>query len=242
MELLCPVPLCAGVRGKLSKWLVLCIMHCALAGRIAKVRATKFMKHIFPRFLAFALTLMLADFSTHARTTAVLMQHNNLARTGANLQEKILNTRNVNSNQFGLLFTRAVDDQIFAQPLLVPNVKLGAKGKHNLIIIATANNSLYAFDAEDASASEPYWYVSFNGPNAVPPANSDMTGACGGDYVDFTGKIGIVSTPAIDPKSGTIYLLSRTKEYGSNFVQKLHALDLRTGAERPNSPVVITAC
>ena len=199
------------------------------------------MKQMYPRYLVLLFTILLMEFSAHARTTAVLMQHNNLARTGANLQEKILNTRNVNSNQFGLLFTRAVDDQIFAQPLLVPNVKLGAKGKHNLIIIATANNSLYAFDAEDPSASEPYWQVSFNGPNAVPPVNSDMTGACGGEYVDFTGNIGIVSTPAIDPESGTIYLLARTKEYGTNFVQKLHALDLRTGAERPNSPVVITA-
>src|SRR5215472_11064818 len=199
------------------------------------------MKHIFARSLVLLVIVMLVGFSAHARSTAVLMQHNNLARTGANLKEKILNTRNVNSNQFGLIFTRAVDDQIFAQPLLVPDVKLGAKGKHNLVIVATANNSLYAFDAEDATASEPYWHVSFNGPDAVPPVNSDMTGACGGEYVDFTGNIGIVSTPAIDTKSGTIYLLARTKEYGSNFVQRLHAIDLCTGAERPNSPVVITA-
>lgn len=169
------------------------------------------------------------------------MQHNDLDRTGANLNETVLNTHNVNSNRFGLLFARAVDDEIFAQPLLVPNVNLGAKGKHNLIIVATASDSVYAFDADDAMVTEPYWHVNFLTTNAVAPRNSDMTGACGGEYADFTGNFGIVSTPAIDPKSGTIYLLARTKEDGTNFVQRLHALDIRTGAERPNSPVVITA-
>jgi hypothetical protein len=68
-----------------------------------------------------------------------------------------------------------------------------------------------------------------------------MTGACGGEYVDFSGRIGIVSTPVIDPASGTLYLVARTKEYGTNFVQRLHALDVRTGMERSNSPTIISA-
>ena len=172
---------------------------------------------------------------------AVLTQHNDQARTGANLAEKVLNTTNVNTNQFGLVFTRAVDDQFYAQPLVMTNVNLGTNGIHNLVIIATVNDSVYAFDADDPSVSAPYWHISFLGPNVVPPANTDMTGACGGAYKDFSGSFGIVGTPVIDPVAGTLFLLARTKENGSTFVQRLHALDIRNGTERPNSPVLIAA-
>ena len=172
---------------------------------------------------------------------AVLTQHNDLARTGANLNESLLSTSNVNAKQFGLLFTREVDDQIYAQPLLMTNVDLGVKGRHNVVIVATVNDSVYAFDADNPAARAAYWQVSFLGPNAVAPRNEDMTGACGGDYSDFTGALGIVGTPVIDPASGTLYLVARTREFGTNYVQKLHALDLRTGAERANSPSLIAA-
>ncbi len=187
-------------------------------------------------------TWLLAVFVSVAKAdVAVLTQHNDLARTGANLAEKVLNTSNVNTNQFGLIFTCAVDDQIYAQPLIMTNVNLGANGTHNLVIVATVNDSVYAFDADDPAANAPYWHVSFLGPGVVPPANTDMTGACGGNYVDFSGHIGIVGTPVIDPLAGTIYLVARTKENGTTFVQRLHALDIGTGAERPDSPAVITA-
>ena len=188
------------------------------------------------------LALLLAMFASALRAdVAVLTHHNDLARTGANLNEQFLNTTNVNTNQFGLVFTRTVDDQIYAQPLVMTNVNLGAKGTHNLVILATVNDSVYAFDADDPSVSAPYWQVSFLGPGIVPPVNTDMTGACGGNYKDFSGHMGIVGTPVIDAVSGTIYLVARTKENGATFVQRLHALDIRTGAEQPNSPVIITA-
>jgi hypothetical protein len=175
---------------------------------------------------------------------AVLTQHNNLGRTGANLGETILNTINVNSNTFGLLYMRPVDDQVYAQPLFMTNVFIPGRGAHNLLIIATVNDSVYAYDADDPTVSAPYWQVSFLGPNSVPPRNSDMVGACGpnpGDYQDFSGQFGVVGTPVIDPVTQTFYLLARTKENGTNYVQRLHALDLTTGAERSNSPVVIKA-
>jgi len=171
---------------------------------------------------------------------AVLNQHNNRYNTGANLDEWQLNVNNVNSNRFGLLYTRPVDDQIYAQPLLVTNVSIPGQGTHNLIYVCTVNNSIYAFDADDATVIAPYWQTNVTGSNAVPPSNTDMTGACGGNYKDFSGHIGIVGTPAIDADAGTIYFVARTKENGSVFVQWLHALDISTGAERPNSPVIIT--
>ena len=183
-------------------------------------------------------------FSTVRADVAVLTQHNNLAHTGANLQETSLSVTNVNTNQFGLLYSRAVDDQMYAQPLVMTNVDIPGKGIHNLVIAATVNDLVYAFDADDATAAAPYWTNSFiNPPNIVPPNHTDLSalGACGGNYNDFSGNMGIVSTPVIDPVAGTIYMVARSKEFGTTFVQRLHALDIRTGQERTNSPVVITA-
>jgi PKD repeat protein len=173
---------------------------------------------------------------------AVLTQHNDNARTGANLQESVLTALNVNTNQFGLVHTRPVDDQIYAQPLIMTNVNITGKGTHNVVIVATVNDTIYAYDADDASVTSPYWTASFiNPPNIVAPRNTDMTGACGGNYKDFSGNMGIVGTPVIDPATGTLYLVVRTKESGTSYIQRLHALDVATGLERPNSPVVIAA-
>jgi hypothetical protein len=185
--------------------------------------------------------LILGFVNTVRADVAVLTQHNDLGRTGANLQETSLNVTNVNTNQFGLIFTRAVDDQVYAQPLVMTNVNLGTNGTHNIVIVATVNDSVYAFDADDSSVTNAYWKTNFLGPNVVAPLNTDMINACSGHYTDFSGKMGIVSTPVIDPVAGTIYLVVRTKENGTTFVQKLHALNIATGAERPNSPVIITA-
>lgn len=173
---------------------------------------------------------------------AVLTQHNDNARTGDNLTEPLLNTSNVNTNQFGLQYTRPVDDQVYAQPLVMTNVLIPGHGTHNLLIVATVNDTVYAYDADDSTVTAPYWTNSFiSPPNIVAPRNTDMTNACGGNYKDFSGNMGIVGAPVIDGASGTLYLVARTKEYTTNFVQRLHALDLATGQERPNSPVIIAA-
>ena len=84
----------------------------------------------------------------------VLTHHNNRERTGVNLEENALTPANVNSRQFGMLFKRLVDDQLYSQPLLVTGVKISG-GWHDVIYVTTVNNSVYAFDANDASASAP---------------------------------------------------------------------------------------
>ena len=181
------------------------------------------------------------------RFTPVLTQHNDNNRSGDNLNESALNISNVNTNQFGFLYARFADDQVYAQPLIATNVNVLGRGTHNLLIIATVNDTIYAYDADDPTVIAPYWTNSFiRLPNIVPVSNGDESaiGACGGNYQDFSGKIGIVSTPVIDPVSGTIYLLARTKETSggiTTFVQRLHALDITTGLDRSNSPVVINA-
>jgi len=154
-------------------------------------------------------------------TVAVLTQHNDLNRTGANLNETLLATNNVNTNQFGRLYTRTVDDEIHTQPLIVTNVNVPGKGVYNLVIVATVSNSVYAFDADEPTNSAPIWKTNFLSANVVPPRNTDMTYACGGNYKDFAGNMGIVGTPVIDPATSTMYLVSRTKEFGTNYVQRL---------------------
>ena len=161
----------------------------------------------------------------------VVTQHNDKERTGANLKETVLTPANVNEKQFGMLFKRVVDDQVYGQPLVVTNVKIGG-GTHDVVYVTTVNNSVYAFDANDASASAPLWHVNFG-----TPANlHDAAFGC----LDINGQMGIIGTPVIDVKSGTLYVVALTR-VRSGFEQRLHALDLATGADMGNSPVVIAA-
>jgi hypothetical protein len=166
--------------------------------------------------------------------TAVLTEHNDNARTGANLNETILNTGNVNVGRFGLLFTRPVDGYIYAQPLYVPNLRMPGRGRANVIFVATEHNSVYAYDADNPAVSTPFWQVNL-GPS-VP--SSDLNGGPYGVYQDLTPEIGITGTPVIDRSTNTLYLVAKTKENGLYF-QRLHAIDILTGRERKGSPVVI---
>ncbi|MDB6078194.1 MAG: hypothetical protein JWO82_1941 [Akkermansiaceae bacterium] len=182
---------------------------------------------------------------------AVLTYHNDGSRTGANLQETVLNTSSVNVSGFGKIYSRAVDDQLYSQLLYVPNVNIPGRGTHNVLYAATVNDTVYAFDADYADLTGPLWTRSFLSPGVVAINHADLSaaGSCGGNYNDFSGNMGIVGTPVIDPNpfpgapagdQGTLYVVARTKENGQ-FFQRLHALNVQTGEERPNSPVLITA-
>ena len=180
---------------------------------------------------ASVLTLSLLLPCVAAAQVNVLMQHNNLARTGANLKETILTPANVNEKHFGMLFKHVVDDQLYSQPLVVTNVKIGS-GWHDVVYVTTVNNSVYAFDANDASATAPLWHVNFGTPASVADADFGCS--------DINGKMGIIGTPAINAEKTILYVVSLTKA-GGKFVQRLHALDLATGADLPQSPIIIQA-
>ena len=161
--------------------------------------------------------------------------HNDNSRTGQNLNETVLTLSNVNQNQFGKLFSYGLDGIAFASPLYVANVSIPAQGVHNVVYVATEHDSVYAFDADGLSGT-PLWHVSFlgSGVTTVPCAD---TGECG----DIPTEIGITSTPVIDSASGTMYVVAKTKEGSSSWVQRLHALDISSGAEKLGGPVVLQA-
>src|SRR6267378_3086842 len=174
--------------------------------------------------------------TTNPQSVSVPTQHNDNTRSGWNDNETALTTSNVNVQQFGAVFTLTVDDQVYAQPLVVGHVFIGAT-YHNVVYIATVNNTLYAYDGDNGRL---YWRKSFTAPGMRPPRHTDMTGACGGSYQDFSGNIGIVGTPVIDSARGTIYFVVRSTN-GSTFVQYLHAVNIADGNEIAGSPTRITA-
>ncbi len=193
------------------------------------------MKKIIPIILL--LFMALPGFSQ----VQVLTQHNNNFRTGWNDEETLLNHSNVKSGSFGKLFSRYVDDQIYAQPL-VARINIPGTGIRNVVFVATVNSSVYAFDADSSALGNPYWHV-----NLIPTGwrvmrNTDT--ACGNSYEDFSGNIGIVGTPVIDDSTGTLYVVVKSvMDTGGakSFRQDLHALDIHTGQDKQGSPVTIQA-
>jgi hypothetical protein len=180
----------------------------------------------------------------------VLMHHNDAARTGQNLQEYALTPATVTPATFSQLFSCPVDGYVYAQPLYVANLLVGTV-KRNVVFVATEHDSVYAFDADSPSCVQ-LWKVSFlgTGITTMPwgdTANPSVAGALATD--DVFPEIGITSTPVIDPVAGTIYVEAKTKEtVGSGcstgspcYVHRLHALNITTGTEKTNSPIVISA-
>ena len=164
---------------------------------------------------------------------SVLTQHNDNARTGQNTSETILTTANVNTGQFGKLFALPVDGQVYAQPLYVPGVTING-GVHNVVIIATENDSVYAFDADSTSAVL-LWNTKASLVDAAHGAGAGETAATSAEIVcgDLQPQVGITSTPVIDPTTKTIYVEAKSNNGTSYYLPRLHALDLLTGNEWP---------
>ena len=165
----------------------------------------------------------------------VLTQRYDAARTGQNLKEYALTPATLATpGAFGKLFSCAVDGVTYAQPLYVANLAIGG-GTHNVVFVATENDSVYAFDA-DSSACTVYWKQSFLGAGVTTVPNGDQA-----EPNDIPGDFGITGTPVIDLASGALYVVANTKESGPSWPYKLHALSLATGADLANSPQVIDA-
>ncbi len=186
--------------------------------------------------LRISVCFALAAFQAGWAQVSVATYHNDSARTGLNSHETILTPANVNVAGFGLLFVQPVDGYIYAQPLYIPGLSIGGQ-THNVVFVATENDSVYAFDADSPVGTDanPLWHASFTNPPSVTAVNSSVT-ECG----DLVPEIGISGTPVIDTSTGTLYVVANTDENGVYF-QRLHALDITTGAEKFGGPVAIEA-
>ena len=185
------------------------------------------------------LSLLLAVLPASAQVSVLTYQYD-ATRAGANSAETALTVTNVNSTQFGKLYSYPVDGEVYAQPLYVPNVPIAGKGTHNVVLVATEHDSVYAFDADGPGGSAPpLWHVNFLNPSAGVTSMPAADTGCG----QIVPEMGITGTPVIDPKSGTIYVVATTKETasGTKYFHRLHALDMTSGVERPGSPVAIQA-
>ncbi len=161
----------------------------------------------------------------------VLTYHNDNSRTGQNTHESILRPENVNSSQFGKLYSVPLDGAVVAQPLVASNVKIGGDVVSHVVYVATENADLYAIDGDRGSV---LWSLSFVDPSDGITAAAN--GFCNGSPPQF----GITGTPVIDASTGTIYLVAVTEE-NSHIVHRLHAIDIATHAEKFGGPVVIQA-
>lgn len=168
--------------------------------------------------------------------SGVLAYHNNLSRDGTNTHEFALTTGNVTTATLGKLFSCATDGAIYTQPLWVSNLTVGGT-IHNVVLVATQHDSLYAFEA-DASPCMTLWHV-----NLIDSAHGGTTGETtvlssgsgalvGSGYGDIAPEVGVTGTPVIDPTTNTLYVVSKSVNTGSQFFQRLHAIDITSGNER----------
>jgi len=160
----------------------------------------------------------------------VLTQHNDPARTGAQLSESSLRPSNVTPSTFGRLYERYVDGQVIAQPLYVSGLTIPGQGVRNVVYVATRKNLIYAFDADNLDPDPTHgliWSqpVQVEAPGTVP-------GLARGQCSETLGDVGINSTPVIDRASATMYVVAR-KVDGTLW---LHALDIVTGQPKAGTP------
>lgn len=165
-----------------------------------------------------------------ASQTDVVTFRDDAGRTGQDLTESVLTPANVNSTSFGLLRVLSVDGKVDAQPLYLSHLAISGAA-HDVVFVATENDSVYAFDAQTGTA---LWHVSLLASGETPSDNR------GCDQI--TPEIGVTATPVIDPNAGphgAMFLVAMSKDGSGNYHQRLHALDVTTGAELFNGPTAV---
>jgi hypothetical protein len=181
----------------------------------------------------YALVLCILTLGLRTEAQMLTSQYDN-ARTGTNLNETNLTPRNVNPQHLGKVFTLPVDGDIYAQPLFLGGVEIPGKGRHDVLFVATEHDSVYAFDAY-GNPKSPLWQATFLGDGVTTVPARDA-------HCPFIApEIGITSTPVVDPGTGTLYVLARTKDPAARYSQRLHALAVTTGSEKFGGPVEIQA-
>ena len=173
----------------------------------------------------------------------VLTSRYDNARIGANTNEYLLTPANVSMNTFGRLFSQPVDGYVYTQPLYVANMAIPGQGTHNVVFVATEHNTVYAFDADSNIGTNGGLLWQTNLGISILSDNGEFGNRYAGQYPDLIPNVGITGTPVIDLASGTMYMDVVTREVttATNYVHRIHALNITNGTEQPYSPVVVTA-
>ena len=161
----------------------------------------------------------------------VTTYHNDNGRTGQNLSETTLTWANVNSGAFGKTAFLPTDGKVDAQPLYLSALSIPGQGARNMLYVATEHGSVYGFDADSGAV---VWRASTLGAGETP---SEAVFGCG----QVTPEIGVTATPVIDRARGVIYVAAMSKNAAGSYFQRLHALDLTSGAEVLGGPRTIQA-
>lgn len=164
--------------------------------------------------------------ATMASAQGVLTQHNDAARTGANLQETVLTPASVKRG-FGKLFSRNVDGQIYAQPLIATGVEMPGKGRRNVVYVATMKNNVYAFDSDLRDEVTPFWKVNLGNP--VPYEWIPLNWGSIALQYNIKPFIGITSTPVVDQSSGRLWVSVKSMESDDDLRYILYCLEISTG-------------
>ncbi len=173
---------------------------------------------------------------------AMVQSHGDLSRDDWNQNETLLAPSNIATpGNFGKLFNHSVDGHVYAQPLYVPNLNIGGT-THNVVFVCTMHDTVYAFDADTNQAA--LWQVSFlgtSGSTVISTIPNLEVASCN----DTPSEYGVMSTPAIDLSTNTLYCVAATKEVSTgpvtHYVHRLHALSLTDGLEKFSGPASITA-
>jgi outer membrane protein assembly factor BamB len=174
----------------------------------------------------------------------VLTQHNDVARTGANLAEVALTPdaidRAKSPGAFRYLWPVPVVGQIYAQPLYVSDLEVCGK-KRNVVFVATMHNDVYAIDADEPGGGtcNGQAYLWHAGPlgESLPQRFMKMDQDFWGLGLNIRDGIGITSTPVIDLAKKRLYVSAKVCKTGTNCTGEEHgtvayrvaALDLATG-------------
>ena len=204
----------------------------------AAAKARTNLHHIRRNLRTSVPAMLLAMFAHGAVAQDVTTWHNNNARTGVQHQEKILTPASVVSSNFGKVFSLSVHGDVYAQPLYLSQQKMSDGQLHNVLVVATERDFVYAFDADGKNPAAGYlWRRSLLATGETWVSNKDV------NTTDIAPDIGITGTPVVDPVSGTIYVVAKSKTTAATpaFFQRLHALNLADGAEKLNGPTTIAA-
>jgi len=165
--------------------------------------------------------------ATTMGTVNITTWHVDTNRSGLNSNETALTPTSVSGGSFGKLFSYSVDGYVYGSPLVMSSVSINGS-KHDVVFAATEKDSVYAFDADSYGTGAPLWQVSL--------LQSGETPLTDGPIQPYEG---VTSTPVIDPKTGTLYVVSTQKNASGTGFFRLHALDITTGAEKFGGPVTL---